>query len=108
MAKQPCTYILASWRNGTLHIGVTADLLARLGQHRDGTDGITGRFKLARLVHYEFFADMLDAIAREKQLKRWHREWKMNLMERDNPDWADLAVTLGLAPLPLPTRPGGP
>lgn len=108
MAKQPCTYILASWRNGTLYIGVTGDLLARLGQHRDGTDGCTGRYKVARLVHYEFFADMLDAIARGKQLKRWHREWKMNLMERDNPDWADLAVTLGLAPLPLPTRPGGP
>jgi putative endonuclease len=108
MAKQPCVYILASRPNGTLYVGVTADLLVRLHQHRDDTDGFTGRYKVARLAHYEFFADMPAAIAREKQLKRWHREWKMNLIERDNPDWSDLAVTLGLAPLPLPTRPGGP
>lgn len=108
MAKQPRVYILASRRNGTLYIGVTADLLARLHQHRIGTDGFTGRYKVSRLVRYEFHPDIPTAIAREKQLKRWHREWKMNLIERDNPDWADLAVTLGLAPLPLPRRPGGP
>ncbi|WP_246616601.1 GIY-YIG nuclease family protein [Sphingomonas yunnanensis] len=108
MAKQPCVYILASRHNGTLYIGVTADLLARLPQHRADTDGFTGRYKVARLARYEFFADMPTAIAREKQLKRWHREWKMNLIERDNPVWADLAVTLGSAPLPPPTRLGGP
>ncbi len=108
MAKQPCVYILASRRNGTLYIGVTADLLARLHQHRIGIDGFTGRYEVARLVHYEFFADMPAAIAREKQLKRWHREWKMNRIERDNPDRADLAVTLGLAPLGPPTRHSGP
>jgi putative endonuclease len=108
MSKQPCVYILASRRNGTLYIGVTADLLARLHQHRTGTDGFTGRYEVARLIHYEFLPDMLAAIAREKQLKRWHREWKMNLIERDNPEWADLAVTLGLAPLGPSTRRGGP
>lgn len=108
MAKQPCVYILASQRNGTLYIGVTADLLARLHQHRAGTDGFTGRYQIARLVHYEFFADMPAAIAREKQLKRWHREWKINLIERDNPDWVDLARALGLAPLGPSTRRSGP
>jgi putative endonuclease len=108
MVKQPCVYILASRRNGTLYIGVTADLLGRLHQHRTGTDGFTGRYEVTRLVHYEFFADMLAAIAREKQLKRWHREWKMNLIERDNSDWADLAVRLGLAPLGPSTRFSGP
>jgi putative endonuclease len=108
MAKRPCVYILASRLNGTLYVGVTADLLARLHQHRTGTDGVTGRYKVARLVRCEFFADMLAAIAREKQLKRWRREWKMNLIERDNPDWADLAVSLRLAPLGPSTRLGGP
>ncbi|MBW6526159.1 GIY-YIG nuclease family protein [Sphingomonas sp. RHCKR7] len=108
MVKRPCVYILASRRNGTLYVGVTADLLRRLDQHRAPKEGFTSRYEVTRLVHYEFFADMPAAIAREKQLKRWHREWKMNLIERDNPDWADLAVPLGLAPLSPPTRRGGP
>ncbi len=109
MAKQPCVYILASQRLGTIYIGVTSDLLARLWQHRSGgVPGFTSRYGVCLLVRYEWFADMPAAIAREKQLKRWHREWKMNLIERDNPDWSDLAVGLGLEPVVSGARRGGP
>jgi putative endonuclease len=101
MAKQPCTYILASQYYGTLYIGVTSNLLARMYQHRTAmTRGFSSRYAVYRLVRYEFFADMPSAIAREKQLKNWHRPWKINLIEGDNPHWADLAVGLGLEPLP--------
>lgn len=100
MAKQPCVYVLARQRLGTLYIGVTSDLLARLWQHRSAAvPGFTSHYGVYRLVRYEMFADMPTAIAREKQLKRWHREWKVNLIERDNPDWRDLAVGLGFEPL---------
>ncbi|NTS64532.1 GIY-YIG nuclease family protein [Sphingomonas sp. HHU CXW] len=94
MVKQPCVYLLASRRMGTIYIGVTADLIARLGQHRGGQSEFTARYGVTSLVRYELFADMPSAIAREKQLKRWHREWKIGLIERDNPEWIDLAVTL--------------
>ena len=100
MRKQPCVYILASRRNGTIYIGVTADLIARLYEHREGSQpSFAKRYGAQRLVRYEFFEDMPTAIAREKQLKRWHREWKLNLIEADNPDWVDLAIDLGFAPL---------
>lgn len=100
MSKQPCIYILASGHYGTLYIGVTSDLIARLYQHRTNTvPGFTSRYGVHRLVRYELFADMPTAIAREKQLKAWHRDWKINLIESDNPMWDDLAVTLGLEPL---------
>jgi len=101
--KSPCVYILASQRHGTLYIGVTSDLAARLYQHRCGeVKGFTSRYGVARLVRFEQFGTMLDAIVREKQLKRWHRQWKINLIEGDNPDWHDLAPGLGLPPLPSP------
>jgi putative endonuclease len=104
MPKQPCVYILASKDYGTLYIGVTSDLLARMCQHRTATGGrFTSRYAVFRLVRYEMFADMPSAIAREKQLKNWHRDWKINLIERDNPHWADLAVGLGLEPLQPPS-----
>jgi putative endonuclease len=100
MDRQPCVYILASDRNGTIYIGVTSDLLKRLYQHRSETlDGFTSRYDVAKLVRYEQFEDMSTAIAREKQLKRWHRAWKINLIESDNPDWHDLAIGLGFEPL---------
>ena len=100
--KHPCVYILASQHLGTLYIGVTSDLLARLYQHRTGSvPGFTKRHAVHRLVRYEFFATMPEAIAREKQLKRWHRQWKVNLIESENPRWDDLAVSLGLEPLAL-------
>ena len=105
---QPCLYLLASKRFGTIYIGVTAYLIERLHQHRTGlVKGFTSRYGVCRLVRYELFATMPEAIAREKQLKRWHRQWKINLIERENPDWADLAVALGFEPLPhRPARDG--
>jgi len=98
--KQPCVYILASQEYGTLYIGVTSDLIARLYQHRSGeVKGFTSKYRVHRLVRFEQFATMSEAIAREKQLKRWHRQRKINLIERENPRWADLASALGLPPL---------
>lgn len=108
MAKQPCVYILASQPYGTLYIGVTAHLLTRLHQHRTGSvPGFTSRYSVFLLVRYELFADMPTAIAREKQLKAWRRDWKINLIEADNPHWDDLAVGLGMEPLPSPVRHDG-
>ena len=98
--RNPCVYLLASGRYGAIYIGVTSDLPARLWQHRNGaTPGFTARYKVYRLVHFEMFGDMERAIAREKQLKNWHRQWKINLINAENPEWRDLAVGLGFEPL---------
>jgi putative endonuclease len=98
--KLPCIYILASKPYGTLYIGVTSDLLSRMYQHRThAVQGFTSRYSVHILVRYEMFGDMEGAILREKQLKRWHRQWKINLIESDNTHWADLAPLLGLEPL---------
>jgi putative endonuclease len=98
--KQPCVYILASQPYGTLYIGVTSSLLARTAQHRShGVPGFTNRNGIHHLVHFEMRDTMEQAILREKQLKRWHWQWKNNLIEADNPQWVDLAVGLGLPPL---------
>ncbi len=106
--KQPCTYLLASQPRGTLYVGVTSDLVARLWQHRNGAvDGFTMRYGVARLMRFELFEHMGDAIAREKQLKNWHRLWKINLIEGDNPQWVDLAPGLGLPPLAVEQRRDG-
>jgi putative endonuclease len=100
MDKEPCVYILASQPYGTIYIGVTSNLLARLYQHRSGTKpGFTSRYGIFRLVRFEMFGDMETAVAREKQLKRWHRNWKINLIEQDNPHWDDLAIGLGFEPV---------
>ena len=107
--RQPATYILASKPFGTLYIGVTSNLIARLWQHRSNlTPGFTKRHAIHRLVRYELFGDMERAIAREKQIKNWHRDWKINLILADNPDWRDLAVGLGLPPLASGGRHDGP
>jgi putative endonuclease len=99
MAKQPGVYILASRRHGTIYIGVTSDLIQRLYQHRTGAvAGFTREHCVYRLVRYEMFEDMPSAIAREKQLKNWRRDWKINLIEQDNQDWHDLAVDFGFEP----------
>jgi putative endonuclease len=109
MTKQPCVYILASKHYGTLYIGVTSNLLARMVQHREGmTPGFTSKYAVYRLVRFEFFEDMPTAIAREKQLKNWHRPWKINLIESENLPWTDLAVGLGLDPIRLVTSHNGP
>ncbi len=106
--RQPCVYILASGNHGTLYIGVTSNLVGRLWQHRtNALPGFTARYHVDRLVRFELFADLERAIAREKQLKRWHRQWKINLIEADNPDWHDLAVGLGLPPLAPSKWPDG-
>ena len=89
--KEPCVYILASKRNGTLYIGVTSDLPQRVWQHRNGTfDGFTSKHGVHTLVWYEQHQTMVDAIGREKALKKWNRAWKLQLIEQDNPHWRDL------------------
>jgi len=96
--RLPCAYILASQKRGTLYIGVTSNLAGRIWQHRNGmTKGFASRYRVFRLVHVEFFDDMYAAITREKQLKRWHRTWKINLIEAGNPEWRDLAVEWRIA-----------
>jgi putative endonuclease len=91
MSKQPAVYILASARNGSLYVGVTAFLLPRISLHREGTvPGFTERYGIHRLVHYEWLPDLPTAIRREKQIKGWKRAWKIALIERGNPYWRDL------------------
>ena len=93
--KQPAVYILASGRNGTLYVGVTSHLVGRVWQHRNGTcAGFTDDYAVHRLVHYETYPDMPTAILREKQLKKWNRDWKLRLIEKDNPQWRDLYDSL--------------
>jgi putative endonuclease len=88
-------YILASRRYGTLYIGLTNDLVRRLEQHRSGAvSGFTREYAVYRLVHYEIYEDLTSARERERRLKGWRREWKINLIEEGNLDWSDLAATL--------------
>jgi putative endonuclease len=84
-------YIMASRRNGTLYTGVTTDLLRRVYEHREGViPGFTQRYGVKMLVWYELHDDVVQAIAREKTIKRWRRAWKLALIETMNPDWLDL------------------
>ncbi len=100
MERTPAVYILAGQKRGTINIGVTSVPLGRLVQHRDELiPGFTSRYGVKRLVRIEFADTMDAAIAREKQLKNWHREWKINLIETSNPFWRDLALDYGLVPL---------
>jgi putative endonuclease len=85
-------YILASGHHGTLYIGVTNDLRSRLELHRSGRGlKFVSKYRIHRLVHVEAFASPLEAIAREKQLKNWRRDWKIELIEKENLDWRDLS-----------------
>ena len=91
MSKQAAVYILASKRNGTLYIGVTSDLKKRVWEHKnDLVEGFTKRYEVHQLVYYELHVDIVSAITREKQIKKWDRAWKLELIERQNPDWGDL------------------
>ena len=91
MTKQPCVYILATKRNGTLYVGVTSQILRRGWEHKsDAVSGFTKTYGIHLLVHVEFYESMPEAIAREKQLKNWKRAWKIELIERANPQWRDL------------------
>jgi putative endonuclease len=93
--RQPCIYILTSKRNGTLYIGVTSDLVKRVWKHQnDLLEGFTKKYAVHRLVYYEMLEDMEAAIQREKQLKKWNRDWKIDLIEKDNPEWRDLYDSL--------------
>ena len=84
-------YILASKQNGTLYIGVTKDLIKRVCEHKnDMVGGFTKKYLIHTLVYYESTEDINSAITREKQLKKWNRKWKLNLIEKDNPQWNDL------------------
>lgn len=84
-------YIMANKKNGTLYLGVTNDLVRRVQEHKDGkVDGFTNRYGLDKLVYYEYGNSITTAIAREKQLKNWKREWKIALINERNPGWEDL------------------
>lgn len=86
---------MASKKNGTLYIGVTTNLLQRAYQHKEHmTDGFTADYDVDKLVYFETYDDLEIAIAREKQLKKWNRVWKIQLIEKENPDWKDLFNTL--------------
>ncbi len=91
MEKQPCVYILASRRLGTLYVGVTSNLIKRIYQHRnDLVEGFTQRYKVHTLVWYEQHENMESAILREKEVKKWQRHAKITLIEKSNPAWRDL------------------
>ncbi len=91
MTKQPYVYILASKRNGTLYTGVTSNLIQRIWQHKNNqVEGFTKKYHVHILVFYEQHEMMNAAITREKQIKKWKRDWKIKLIEKDNPQWLDL------------------
>jgi putative endonuclease len=96
----PTVYFLASRWRGTLYVGVTSNLLARVHQHRDGlTPGFASEYGVKQLVWFEQHGTMDSAILREKQLKAWKRGWKFDLIESVNPEWRDLAEDFGFPPL---------
>ena len=89
--KQPCVYILTNKARGTLYIGVTSNLIQRIWQHKQNfVDGFTKQQQLHFLAYYEMHEDMMTAITREKQLKKWNRDWKIELIETTNNTWRDL------------------
>jgi putative endonuclease len=89
--KQYYVYIQASKRNGTLYIGVTGDLVKRVYEHKQNdVEGFTKQYKVHNLFYYETYGDVSEAILREKQMKKWNRQWKINLIEKHNPQWVDL------------------
>jgi putative endonuclease len=90
---QPAVYILASKRNGTLYIGVTSNLSQRISQNRENqVSGFSNKYRTHILVWYQFYETMLAAIEAEKKLKKWDREWKVQLIEKANPYWQDLEI----------------
>ena len=95
MSRQYYVYILASKAHGTLYIGMTNNIAGRVWQHRQGlVEGFTKRYNVHRLVYSESFARPIDAIQREKRLKKWNRAWKIRLIESVNPNWNDLYETV--------------
>jgi len=93
--RQYYVYLLASKRNGTLYLGVTSNLIKRVYEHKNNlVSGFTQKYKVHNLVYYETTDDINSAITREKQLKKWKRTWKMELIEKNNPGWRDLYFEL--------------
>ena len=91
-------YMLASKRNGTLYIGVTNNLERRISEHQQGLDdGFTKKYKVRHMVYYETTGDINTALQREKQLKKWNRKWKLELIEKENPEWKDLVTGFPLS-----------
>ncbi len=89
--KSPCVYILANIPKGTLYIGVTSNLIQRIWQHKSGlVEGFSKRYNLHTLVWYELHETMESAIVRENAVKKWNRAWKIELIEKTNPNWTDL------------------
>ena len=88
---QPAVYILASKKEGTLYIGVTSDLVKRIYAHKNNVvDGFTKEYSVHNLVYYELHESMEEAIKKEKKLKKWNRQWKIDLIQKDNLEWNDL------------------
>jgi len=89
--KKYYVYILANKKNGTLYVGMTKSLARRINEHKTNfIISFTSKYSVHKLVYYEGFSDVNDAILREKQLKKWKRAWKIDLIEKDNPGWLDL------------------
>jgi putative endonuclease len=95
MSRSYCVYILASQIGGTLYIGVTNDLIRRIHEHKlDVVDGFSKKYGVHRLVYFEQFEDIENAIQREKRLKKWNRAWKVRVIEEKNPNWDDLYLSI--------------
>jgi len=94
LEKYYCVYIMAS-ETGTLYIGITSDLAKRVWQHKNKViDGFTKKYNIEFLVYYETYSDSETAIKREKQLKNWHRDWKINLIKSKNPNFKDMYTSI--------------
>ncbi|MEO6581515.1 MAG: GIY-YIG nuclease family protein [Sphingomicrobium sp.] len=101
MDREPCVYLLARASHSTFYTGVTSNLVKRIHEHRTAAaGGFTARWGIKRLVWFELHQEMESAIRREKQIKRWARQWKYDLIAKDNSTWRDLAEDLGFEPLP--------
>jgi putative endonuclease len=88
-------YILASKKNGTLYIGLTNDLVKRVCEHKERVvKGFTEKYHVNQLVYYEIHSSSYEAVSRERQMKKWNREWKIKLVEKTNPDWNDLYLSI--------------
>ena len=93
--KLAYVYILASKKNGTLYVGVTSNLVKRIHEHKTNVvEGFTQKYKVHDLVYFEETQDVISAITREKQIKKWNRKWKLALIEKENPEWQDLYESL--------------
>jgi putative endonuclease len=88
-------YLLVSGKHGTLYLGVTRDLVRRIHEHKTkAKPGFSSRYNVDRLVWFEVYDDPISAITREKEIKKWRRDWKIRLIEEDNPDWSDLYLRI--------------